>query len=150
MIALQPKSFRSFKHCFILFAMKALIAYIKAIRTIEGFGKTFYLFQQDWAETRKHLDAVGSDELEAIHRDGHCHEALMWYVHHLTEDVKRALSDIPDLQLPLLSRYGRREQCQALREQGQSHAHVCDAYEEQVTCSSCHSNAVPPGHAFLK
>ena len=24
-----------------------------------------------------------------MHRDGHCHEAVMWYVHHLPESMKR-------------------------------------------------------------
>ena len=24
-------------------------------------------------------------ELAYMHRDGHCHEAVMWYVHHLSE-----------------------------------------------------------------
>ncbi len=111
--------------------------------------KDLETLQHDWNITRKYLDSEGSDELEAIHRDGHCHEALMWYVHHLENDVKESLSAIPDLQLPLLSKYSRRSQCKSLRSQGDAYAHVCDVYEEQVTCSSCHSNAVPPGHKFL-
>ena len=27
-------------------------------------------------------------ELARMHRDGHCHEAVMWYVHHLLESMK--------------------------------------------------------------
>ena len=27
-------------------------------------------------------------ELACMHRDGHCHEAVMWYVHHLPESMK--------------------------------------------------------------
>ena len=27
-------------------------------------------------------------ELACTHRDGHCHEAVMWYVHHLPESMK--------------------------------------------------------------
>ena len=27
-------------------------------------------------------------ELARMHRDGHCHEAVMWYVHHLPESMK--------------------------------------------------------------
>ena len=26
-------------------------------------------------------------ELARMHRDGHCHEAVMWYVHHLPESM---------------------------------------------------------------
>ena len=29
-------------------------------------------------------------ELARMHRDGHCLEAVMWYVHHLLESVKTA------------------------------------------------------------
>ena len=28
-------------------------------------------------------------------------------------------------------------------------AKVCAAYQEQVTCASCHSDVRPPGHDFL-
>ena len=27
-------------------------------------------------------------ELARMHRDGHCHEIVMWYVHHLPESMK--------------------------------------------------------------
>jgi len=107
----------------------------------------------DWNQTRGYLKSLSSDDgndkslLESIHRDGHCHEALMWFVHHLTEDVKAALADIPDLALPLLSPTSHIAQCDAIKSKSKAHARVCGAYEEQVTCASCHSNAVP-GHNF--
>merc|ERR1712023_252025 len=57
-----------------------------------------------------------SEKLQSMARDGHCHEAVMWYVHHLST---------------------QRHPCSEI-----DHA-VCRAYEEQVTCASCHSNYVP-------
>ena len=27
-------------------------------------------------------------ELARMHRDGHCHQAVMWYAHHLPESMK--------------------------------------------------------------
>ena len=35
------------------------------------------------------------------HRDGHCHEGVMWYVHHLPESLKEDITD--KASLPLLS-----------------------------------------------
>jgi hypothetical protein len=36
--------------------------------------------QKTWAQ----LNAAASDHgLHAMHRDGHCHEAVMWFTHHL-------------------------------------------------------------------
>ena len=36
-----------------------------------------------------------------MHRDGHCREAVMWYVHHLPESLKEVITD--KASLPLLS-----------------------------------------------
>ena len=38
-------------------------------------------------------------ELARMHRDGHCHEAVLWYVHHLPESMKTpALTSSPTLE----------------------------------------------------
>merc|ERR1711948_196596 len=53
----------------------------------------------EWEELN---NAAASDpDLARMHRDGHCHEAVMWYVHHLPESVKAAIKD--KAALPLLS-----------------------------------------------
>jgi hypothetical protein len=39
--------------------------------------------QNDWEQLNK--AAAQDEELELMHRDGHCHEAVMWWTHHLTE-----------------------------------------------------------------
>jgi len=84
------------------------------------------------AASWERLNAVarGDPQLASVHRDGHCHEAVMWYVHHLSQETREALRG--KLTLPLLS-YRRHE--------GSSEVHR--AYEEKVTCFSCHSNALP-------
>jgi len=86
--------------------------------------------QSDW----KKLNGIASKdpELARIHRDGHCHEAVMWYVHHLSQETRDALKD--KVTLPLLS-YRRHASAQ--------HAEVHKSYEEKVTCFSCHSNVLP-------
>jgi len=87
---------------------------------------------------KKHSD---HEMLHEIQRDGHCHEVVMWYVHHLSEDVKQVLRET-GTKLPLLSYKSHGPECQqpadpALQE-------VCRHYGETVTCLSCHSDAVPP------
>merc|ERR1712232_553511 len=76
-------------------------------------------------------------ELARVHRDGHCHEAVMWYVHHLSQETRDVLKD--KITLPLLS-YKRH---QSPTFPGKMHAEVHRSYEEKVTCFSCHSNALP-------
>merc|ERR1711920_916074 len=61
----------------------------------------------DLAEVKREWDELNlmareSPDLMRIHRDGHCHEAVMWYVHHLPEVIRADLKD--RIALPLLSR----------------------------------------------
>ena len=82
-----------------------------------------------------------------IQRDGHCHEAVMWFVHHLNEDARKVLTETPGIVLPLLSEDSHIGECS---ERASDDAHACTKYMEQVTCASCHSNVnPPPGHKFL-
>lgn len=90
------------------------------------------------------LNEIASDHsdyrMKNIRRDGHCHEAVMWYVHHLSEDLKEVLNEAR-IPIPLLSP-ARHDICYGdLDEEGHK---VCGAYKEQVTCASCHSNELPP------
>ena len=109
--------------------------------------------QHDWRATKALLSSWNASEqaqAAAIHRDGHCHEALMWYTHHLTNDVKKTLADIPDFTVPLLSSQSHAEQCKAWMAASphETLTRVCGNYLEQVSCADCHSNA-PPNHRFL-
>jgi hypothetical protein len=75
-------------------------------------------------------------DLARAHRDGHCHEAVMWYVHHLPQGMKDLLKD--KISLPLLS--AMRHELKTETEHGPA---VLKAYEEKVTCASCHSEVYP-------
>jgi len=80
--------------------------------------------------------ASKDQELARMHRDGHCHEAVMWYVHHLSQETRDTLKG--KVTLPLLS---YRRHTPAVSDG--FHAEVHQMYEEKVTCFSCHSNALP-------
>lgn len=84
---------------------------------------------QEWALLNEL--AAKDPELARIHRDGHCHEAVMWYVHHLPETLKDELKG--QISLPLLT---------DARHQSSDHP-VLRAYEEKVTCQDCHSAVYP-------
>jgi len=92
-------------------------------------------------ETINHL-ARKDPELARIHRDGHCHEAVMWYVHHLPQQTQDVLKQ--KATLPLLSYHHH------VPKDGAEHTAVHQAYEEKVTCFSCHSNVMPkPTQVFV-
>merc|ERR550537_1018814 len=82
-------------------------------------------------------EAAKDPELARMHRDGHCHEAVMWYVHHLPESVRAELKD--KAELPLLSNFRHN-----VLERKPHAARLQRAYEEKVSCASCHSFTYPP------
>lgn len=94
----------------------------------------------------KELNTVAATdaELSKIHRDGHCHEAVMWYVHHVPETLKQVLRE--SIALPLLS-HMRHDMAVFSAEvdsvKTQSANRVMRSYEDKVTCQSCHANALP-------
>lgn len=118
--------------------------------------------EESWRELNmlidEHPDAGVSAKLYSILRDGHCHEAAMWYVHHLTQEMKELLGTYGDITIPLLSYEHHGESCAKNGEPSIAHDNdlklsnawekVCSSYEEKVTCSSCHSNAHPPMPKF--
>merc|ERR1712070_454155 len=99
-----------------------------------GIQKDIAAMAKEWEQLNK--EAAATPELARMHRDGHCHEAVMWYVHHLPESVKAELKDKVDL--PLLSNFRHNvldNKPHAVRLQR--------AYEEKVSCASCHSFTYP-------
>jgi hypothetical protein len=83
-------------------------------------------------------EAARDPELARMHRDGHCHETVMWYVHHLPQSLKAVIKD--QAALPLLSKM--RHDILASK----PHAvRIHRAYEEKVSCASCHSAVFPSG-----
>jgi len=89
---------------------------------------------QEWEELNQL--AKTDPDLARAHRDGHCHEAVMWYVHHLPEDMKELLKD--KVSLPLLTSMRH-----DLKETAVHGERVHRAYEEKVSCASCHSLVYP-------
>ena len=67
---------------------------------------------------------------------------------HRLQDMREMLSQSGSITIPLLS-YDSHD-CGQFDATDATVQRVCSAYAEQVTCQSCHSNTLPPGHAFLK
>jgi len=96
--------------------------------------------QENWARLNEIAVGHSDSRFKHIRRDGHCHEAVMWYVHHISQDMKEILKSAK-IPIPMLSP-ARHGMCDyQLDEHGEK---ICAAYKEQVTCASCHSNELPP------
>lgn len=91
-----------------------------------------------WTELNKLAAEHKNPMMKRMRRDGHCHEAVMWFVHHLTQEMKQFLQQF-DVTIPLLSH--ARHECNA--SQDTVEGRICSAYQKQVTCSDCHSNVLP-------
>jgi len=87
-------------------------------------------------------EAAEQNGLAEMHRDGHCHETIMWFTHHLQEDAKKLLRQ-QGVVLPLLSH--ARHECPASSagSNKQAHGAVCANYDYKVSCSDCHANVKP-------
>ena len=95
----------------------------------------------NWSGLNKVASSHSDPRMSAVRRDGHCHEAVMWYVHHLSQDMKDLLAGA-NIPIPLLSP-ARHGLCYS-DSLDQEAERICGAYREQVTCASCHSNELPP------
>lgn len=97
-------------------------------------SKDIAAISKEWEELN--AEAAKDPELARMHRDGHCHEAVMWYVHHLPESVRAAIRD--KAGMPLLSNFRHN-----VLERKPQAARLQQAYEEKVSCASCHSFTYP-------
>jgi len=95
--------------------------------------------ESNWAQLNEL--AADSYKWRQVRRDGHCHEAVMWYVHHISQDMKELLKSA-NVPVPLLSP-ARHGVCYEPLDDVHGER-ICAAYREQVTCASCHSNELPP------
>uniref|UniRef100_A0A7S4E1B8 Uncharacterized protein n=1 Tax=Lotharella globosa TaxID=91324 RepID=A0A7S4E1B8_9EUKA len=93
---------------------------------------------REWV-TLNHL-ASQSPRISPMHRDGHCAEAVMWIVHHLTDAAREALLGRAELMIPSLSETHHECPGDATTEEKA----VCAGYHNKVTCATCHSKATPP------
>jgi len=96
--------------------------------------------EENWAKLNDIANSHADTRMKHVRRDGHCHEAVMWYVHHISQDMKDLLRSAK-IPVPMLSP-ARHGLCYTNLDQDAQK--ICSAYKEQVTCASCHSNELPP------
>merc|ERR1712228_833593 len=72
---------------------------------------------------KKHGEAY-----ELMHRDGHCHEAVMWFVHHTAESVRQQLAEMMPVPMLPLSQHA----CPSGLPDNEQKS-LCDEYLHQVS-----------------
>lgn len=82
---------------------------------------------QRWEKLTTLAETLGA---QAMQRDGHCHEAVMWFVHHVPETIRNTVAQT--MAIPLLP-YTQHE-CSDKKHE------VCDEYVKQVSCQDCHQD----------
>jgi hypothetical protein len=85
-----------------------------------------------WERLTQLASRLGGKD-QVMHRDGHCHEAVMWFVHHVSEPTRQKLAAM--LAVPLLP-YNKHS-CTAGDD-------LCDEYLAQVSCQDCHAESTAP------
>jgi len=83
-------------------------------------------------DMKQHWTEVPKDDVRV--RDGHCHEAVMWFVHHLTKDAQHAAKHhviIPKLPLA--------DHIVPARDE---HDAAGKFYDSKVTCQNCHKGGL--------
>jgi hypothetical protein len=97
--------------------------------------------QSHWAKINSAAEA--SPHLKEMHRDGHCHEAVMWLIHHVPAPDQHSV--FAKTAVPLLPT--KKHTCES--------GDVCESYKSHVTCAECHSASGIPeqdyneSHAIL-
>lgn len=74
-------------------------------------------------------------------RDGHCHEVVMTYVHHLASEAQRTLAAEHTFVLPLLPEHAHVRSPSA--HNAGPEKDVYDSYAAAVSCQVCHSGVAP-------
>lgn len=89
---------------------------------------------QEWAK----LNRISGDHphLLAPQQEAHCREAVMWWVHHITEDKKKEFRAI-NITVPLLPE-GPKKPCG--QGSGEEERHACLYINEKNSCDWCHSS----------
>lgn len=108
--------------------LESIYADVKDRRTLRT---SLVEHEQEWAALREAAD--GCDECLKVLRDGHCHEAVMWLVHHVPQETQQAV--FQSRVVPLLPRRVHRPD--ALGDSARARA-VMNKYRGQYTCSACH------------
>eukprot|EP00927_Polykrikos_kofoidii_P077590 TRINITY_DN74522_c0_g1_i1.p1 TRINITY_DN74522_c0_g1~~TRINITY_DN74522_c0_g1_i1.p1 ORF type:complete len:554 (+),score=92.11 TRINITY_DN74522_c0_g1_i1:74-1735(+) len=90
--------------------------------------------QEHWKKTKAIVHRNG--HLREMHRDGHCHEAVMWLVHHVPAAEQQTV--FARMPAPLLS--PKRHNCNA-SSLVDGEEDLCRVYQGQISCAECHSNS---------
>eukprot|EP00746_Dinoflagellata_sp_MGD_P006118 gnl/MRDRNA2_/MRDRNA2_111904_c0_seq1.p1 gnl/MRDRNA2_/MRDRNA2_111904_c0~~gnl/MRDRNA2_/MRDRNA2_111904_c0_seq1.p1 ORF type:complete len:567 (-),score=92.90 gnl/MRDRNA2_/MRDRNA2_111904_c0_seq1:151-1851(-) len=85
--------------------------------------------REHWARVNVYVQDY--PHLSSMHRDGHCHEAVMWLVHHVPAAEQQTV--FAQMPAPLLST--KRHDVSTMG----NHPEVVDLYKTQITCAECHS-----------
>merc|ERR1712139_648123 len=149
------KGYRSTKECSEWSAkelkhFQALILMLKAPELDEVYGKTsdrrkLRGDEQEHGDRWERLEQLASkmgSEFENMHRDGHCHEAVMWFTHHLSETARQNLAAVVDI--PLLP-YAAHPCSSGLADEKA----LCDEYLHQVSCQDCHVHSTAPTNVVV-
>ena len=80
--------------------------------------------------------------LHDIARDGKCHEVMMWFTHHLSQDAREHAAQLT--ALPLLPTGGEHIFSKKHIEEGTDDAYVRDHYRQGLGCGLCHSTGQTP------
>lgn len=94
-------------------------------------------------ESLQHLAnfAQVSTEWHKVLRDGHCHQAVLAFVHHLSSPTQASLAAEPDFTLPLLPISGIHSPPAAGA--AQDAQEIYKEYAASVSCTVCHSGSPP-------
>eukprot|EP00933_Yihiella_yeosuensis_P058873 TRINITY_DN5963_c0_g3_i1.p1 TRINITY_DN5963_c0_g3~~TRINITY_DN5963_c0_g3_i1.p1 ORF type:complete len:501 (+),score=102.06 TRINITY_DN5963_c0_g3_i1:82-1584(+) len=93
--------------------------------------------EKHWSQLDKAEQEVGTDAVKKARRDGMCHEAVMWWVHHLPLSVQKRLAKHDILSLPTLPTFRHKV--------GDASEDIHKEYEQQVSCQQCHTGKMDPG-----
>jgi len=96
--------------------------------TLEGY-------QTQWSATNQLVK--GHNHLKDMQRDGHCHEAVMWLVHHVSAAEQQTVFATHGAPAPLLPLTDHADTCS--EEASSSELEVCKVAQGQRSCADCHS-----------
>ena len=86
------------------------------------------------AQMQLHWQAAPAEDLRV--RDAHCHEAVMWFTHHLTTEVQEGIKG--RITLPMLPAAEH-----TLKDASRDSADKAGIfYDSKVTCQKCHNGGI--------
>jgi len=100
-----------------------------------------------YSEESRIVSAV--PKLADVLRDSKCRESVMWYVHHLRSEDKKALSSKhPSFVLPTLPETEVRPDPEISAANPSEAKTIYRAYDDSLQCTTCHSLKFPTDHVW--